>query len=209
MSVSHQRQVSEHHKCFSALLHGYIPPMLAQVPPPPRSPPSIPSHGWLYLLTLRISCSTSPGLLLRLGHFLGEWILCPSGLCVETGLSLTDVPPAPCCTCRELVYARGSRHSHQTEVELDEAWEQTHSLGLIPVLLGKLQSKKHLQTLSFHPPNTNFSPCCLIGECTDSWSTVIPGRTSVYQQRSEISLLFLYLFAVHPSPELTSWCFFS
>lgn len=61
--------------------------VLVQMPPPPWSPPPIPSHRWLCSLTL----STSPGLLLKFDYFLGELTLCPMGLCKETGVSLIDV----------------------------------------------------------------------------------------------------------------------
>ena len=115
---------------------------------------------------LRISCSTSPGLLWRCDHFLGEWALCPLGLCKETGLSLfpfprapTSLPPLcwerPCAswTFKPLCWERPCaswtfKILSPNGGEVEEVWKYRRSFGLFPVFLGKLQSEKCLQTLS-------------------------------------------------------------
>ena len=102
---------------------------------------------------LRISCSTSPGLLLRCDHFLGEWVLCPLGLCMETGLSLTNASLPHNYVSRDLVHPGHSRHHRQMEV----TWRRLESTGVLLVsspFLSKLQSEKCSQTLS-----STSSPC--------------------------------------------------
>lgn len=204
-----------------AWLRGYIPLVLLQMPPPPGSPPSIPSHRWLFSLALRISCSTSLRLLLKLDYFLGELILCPVGRCKETGLSLIDV--ASFTVWAETLYmlealdmfaewsqSWGRLESTQTcDWYHPSAWWVSYSL------------RNTSRTLVLYPLNTNlslllprkFSAPLAGGPLLPGAGVCVCGGWgrwgSVYQQRSEISLLLLYLFIVYPSAKQTSWCFFS
>lgn len=100
--------------------------------------PLIPPHSRLYPLTLGISCSTTPELLLKLDYFLKDSL---SYGVVQRDKSQPDQCHRPCCVGRDIVYIL---EALDIFAEWSWSWGRLESTQtgfvIIPVHLSKVQS---------------------------------------------------------------------